>query len=105
MTNTEINRKLALAIGYLPEHIIASRYGVYVRRNTGGGQELYTFHHQNPTVILPIMERYEITVFLLKNRDWSAFLYINGTITEGRHTNPRTATALAVINAKERGVI
>jgi hypothetical protein len=70
-------------------------------------QEL--FSHQDPTVILPIMERYNVYPFKF-NGEWIAVAFgdrstVSAKLSEAKHTNPRTATAMAVIKAKEMGLI
>ena len=97
MTNTEIDRKLALAIGYAPEDITVTRFGTYVRRGHG----YYIFCHDAPDVILPIMERYEMIVNFYTKAAWMQIKRAP-VIFEN---NPRTAAALAVIKAKEMGLI
>ena len=104
MTNTEIDRKLALAIGYLPEDITVTRFGTYVRRGLTGAHGYYIFCHDAPDVILPIMERYDCAPMCCGAQKWTAY---PGGDAEALvvHTNPRTAAALAVIKAKEMGLI
>ena len=105
MTNTESDRKLALAIGYLPEDIAVTRYGTYVRR---GGLCYYIFSHTAPNTILPIMERYEVNVFRLETGEFRAIASISKDCAfsgYATHKNPRSAAALAVIKAKEMGLI
>ena len=104
MTNTEIDRKLALAIGYAPEDITVTRFGTYVRRGLTGGHGYYIFCHTMPDVILPIMERYDCAPYFVR-KEWAAYLCDHPTATICRHTSPRTAAALAVIKAKEMGLI
>ena len=104
MTNTEIDRKLALAMGYLPEHVAethgAGRICIDVKR----GKRWHVFSHQDPTVILPIIERYDCAPYFVR-KEWHAYLGDHPTATNCRHTNPRTAIALAVIKAKDMGLI
>ena len=104
MTNTEIDRKLALAIGYAPEDITTTRFGTYVRRGVTGGHGYYIFCHDAPDVILPIMERYDCAAFKCGD-EWASSILIKNKYAQEFHTNPRTAAALAVIEAKEMGLI
>ena len=108
MTNTEIDSKLALAIGYLPQHVAethgAGRICIDVKR----GKRWHVFSHQDPAVILPIMERYEVSVFRLETGEFRAIASISKDCALSgytTHTNQRTAAALAVIKAKEMGLI
>ena len=105
MTNTEIDRKLALAIGYSVQDI-----GVYLPEIVGVLRHAtwQKFSHQDPTVILPIMERYEVNVFRLETGEFRAIASISKDCAfsgYATHTNQRTAAALAVIKAKEMGLI
>ena len=105
MTNTEIDRKLALAIGYLPKHIWQNvTDSILVFRDDVESLGWSKFSHQDPTVILPIMERYDCAPYFVR-KEWHAYLGDHPTATSCRHTNPRTAAALAVIEAKEMGLI
>ena len=105
MTPAEIDRKLALAIGYGPEDIgeVCGMCSV-VRHESRFLRKQLVFSHQDPTVILPIMERYDCAPYAVRN-EWATYLGAHPSNTNCRHTNPRTAAALAVIKAKEMGLI
>ena len=113
MTPTEIDRKLALAIGYRPEDVKVysdGSVGVVRHEPYGNGGKVWryqkVFSHQDPTVILPIMERYDCHSFPLAEGGFEAFVWSSVFVhAYAKHTNPRTAAALAVIKAKEVGLI
>jgi len=100
MTNTEINRKLALAIGYLPEDMKARSSFCKV---FWAGCWRY-FSHMAPHTILPIMERYDCHPYRIAE-GWNCTVCGKDDLCEEQHENPRTAAALAVIKAKELGLI
>jgi hypothetical protein len=104
MTPAEIDRNLALAIGYLPECVSMLIQGESIILVLNDGI-LRIFSHQDPTVILPIMERYECLPHKLWNDEWVSNFEDMPGVAAGVHTNPRTAAALAVIKAKEMGLI
>lgn len=100
MTDNEINVKLALAIGYLPEHVKVA-YGVCVvyravvapHPNAGW----YEFDHTHWKTIGPIAERFDLFPNRDGNVDWYVLL-----LGEVRHEfrygkTPQEAIALAVI--------
>lgn len=114
MTNLEIDRRLALAIGYAPQDVCAvSSEAVYVRRTRGDSptQLSYShwqrFDHQDTGTIYPIAEHYK----LLPSWRWGdggwKIQHFDGKGGEIKvvHANPRTCIALAVIEASERGLI
>jgi hypothetical protein len=104
MSNTEIDRKLALAIGYLPEHVKVR--GGFCKVFWAGFWRYFT--HTAPHTILPIMERYEVSVFRLETGAFRSIASVSKDCAfsgYAKHTNPRTAAALAVIKAKEMGLI
>jgi hypothetical protein len=115
MTNTEIDRKLALAIGWKPEDVVVGGVGpgdccflvvswwVTAQGDNMKGER--RFSHQDPTVILPIMERHDCLPHKLWNDEWVSYFEDMPGVAAGVHTNPRTAAALAVIKAKEMGLI
>lgn len=55
MTDTEINKALALAIGYRPDQIIASSKGTLVDHQNWW----HVFDYKQPRTIWPIAERYD----------------------------------------------
>jgi hypothetical protein len=107
MTNTEIDRKLALAIGWKPESIsdVELQDGSIIVMVIKNPCLRYRFSHQGPTVILPIMERHDCFPHKLANGEWVSNFQNMPGVAAGVHTNPRTAAALAVIKAKDMGLI
>jgi hypothetical protein len=100
MTPVEIDRRLALVIGYRPEDVTLCHNSVEVLRASGW----WVFDHQDVEVIYPIAEHFKMmpqwsegdSKWLVRspgNRIWT------------HHTNPRTCIALAVIEAAERGLL
>lgn len=114
MTPTDINRRLALAIGYVPEDVeIRADSIIFVARNAewfGSSPIRYwkAFDYHHPGTIYPIAERYRLmpqwNTFSCK---WTIFRQAPA----GRNpmsianTCPRACVALAVIEAKERGLL
>lgn len=110
-TNQEIDYDLALAIGYTPDRV---RYGpIFQKINAGwcvqvlndnsrrdgpiqyGGWQ--RFDHKDPDVFAEIGERFD--AFPLRFDDGAWFTSIPGCdAPQDPQTNPRTATALAVIS-------
>lgn len=74
MTDAEISKALALAIGYAPDDVWQkSLHSVVVRRRCGG---VFTWHHfdyRDPTVIWPIAVRYNMMPRKVLRK--GAFLY------------------------------
>ena len=114
MSPTEINRRLALAIGYAPKDVRVAPPGtVYVRRLIGFSSSLCIschgwdeFDYMDWNTIGPIMERYRM--FPQDDRgDWvatkSAASGVN--LVHVWNTCPRTCAALAVIEAHARGLL
>ena len=115
MTNNEIDYQLALAIGYLPQNVqtIGSALSFVAVRDDkykDGDISWWRFDHQNPSVILPIMEMYNVFPYRVPQNLSMAGLYcaffsravLN---SETNHKNPRTAVALAVLKAAEKGLL
>jgi hypothetical protein len=95
----EINRRLALAIGYAPWDILVQSSSVMVFREL----EFCEFDHQDWRTIGPIMDRYKMFPFWSDGAE--AFEIRPGgvmTILEGC---PKTCAAMAVIAAHERGLL
>jgi len=100
MTNLEINRRLALAIGYAPEDIDVDALGVSVMRDGSW----IIFDHQDVRTIYPLAEHFKIMPRWSKAPGcWET--YNEHGAPEIVHTNPRTCTALALIEAGERGLL
>jgi hypothetical protein len=104
MTNLEIDRRLALAIGYPPEDLMEARSSLLIRHD-GWWQR---FNHQHCRTIYPIAEHFKMMpVWSILRREWQV------AIPDPRvalaqyqmHTDPRTCIALAVIEAADRGLL
>ena len=111
LTNLQIDAALAKAIGYLPEHIKynylsmkgISKSFVSVFRPRSEvelnlcvqSQCFKNFSHQDPTVILPIIEHLKISVEALWDGHWYAE-HISACCS-GKDKNLCTAAALAAI--------
>ena len=60
MTNLKIDKALALAIGYLPEHVGETAGHCVVRRSIPEKWSAYRyFSHLDPTVIWPLAKHYK----------------------------------------------
>lgn len=97
MTNQEINKALALAIGYTPERVRNIHGWVEVRNDYSrmDGPRPYSgwqrFDHTDPAVIWPIAKKFDC--FPARFFDgWYSFGH--------RHDCPETATALALTYVK-----
>ena len=107
MNNTEISRRLALAIGYRPQDVIVSGEVVLVRRDFDFEGERVTygwrlFDHTDRAVIYPIAERYKIFP------RWSSALeqwIIPRAQFFVQRDCPATCIAIAIIEASERGLL
>ena len=102
MTKLEIDRRLALAIGYAPEDIDELCGSVRVLRN-GAWQ---WFDHQQEHTIYPIAEHFKMMPMpRVRNGTWCIFISggLNPVFYE--HTDPRTCIALGIIEAVERGAL
>ena len=115
MTNNEIDERLALAIGHQPQNVknfVSGLDFVVVRsdKHNDGYVSWWRFDHQNPTVILPIMEVYDVFPYRLTGNWMHAGLYCafigsDFKIIEVHHKNPRTAATLALLDAAEKGLL
>lgn len=100
MTNTEISRRLALAIGYAAEHVDVQWGAVRVFHN----KCWYVFDHRDERTIFRIAARYKMFPRMRDGRWWICVL--SGMNLVGvEHTCPATCIALAVIEASERGLL
>lgn len=107
MTNLDIDRRLALAIGYRPEHVSTIFDCIKVWQRG----EWSTFDHQHANTIYRIAEHFKMmpawnSAFAI----WQVYriLQSNNNTTEVidvHHTDPRTCIALAAIEAADRGVL
>ena len=82
MTPTEINKRLALAIGYLPEHVRVTDDGtVRVCRPLSGAPSLnwYEFDFIDARITVALIERYKIAVEPYHGtKMWRAVKYYGG---------------------------
>lgn len=111
MTNTDISRRLALAIGYAPQNVRVDDDGVVeVLRADEFGWYWMPFSHSNERTIFRIAARYDLFPH------WSALSnkWVNPLIQtesgccllkEAQSDCPATCIALAVIEASERGLL
>ena len=101
MTNQEIDRRLALAIGYTADrvrlHPLSDKVYVLNDLERWDGPMQYSrgqrFDHTDPAVIWPIAERFDAFPICTVMCEWLA----HGS----RHDHPATASALAVIQYVE----
>lgn len=99
MTDIEIDRALALAIGW-KEDDIALVPGVGVEVWVGHLRWKY-FNHRDWTVISPIAERYDCFPLRLRGREWEAISRGKYKLEFVKADTPQRAIALAVIRAKQ----
>ena len=94
MNDTEISKRLSLAIGLKPDHIICLDAHVYVdiTPKSPGSAGWRIFSHKDWSVAGPIAERYDC--FPRKDGGW----YVWGLKL---YDTPQEAIALAVIGAKK----
>ena len=100
MSPLEIDKALALAIGYLPEHVRVVEFKnhrpfVSVARDSGVGIIWHPFSHTDPTVVLPLVERYKVLADPSRIRDgkW----YVQGVCNPEYFDTPKAAVAMAII--------
>lgn len=96
MTDTEISRRLALAIGYGPVQVKVIDGLVHVDR-FGFWEH---FDHRDERTIFRIAARYNMFPCCANDGKWTAF---HGTYVY--NDCPATCIALAVIEASERGLL
>lgn len=112
MTPTEINRRIALAIGYAQKDVLVGCTGnVFVCRynSDGSKSDWLVFNYMDWNTIGPIMERHRMfpsweshdykmwTIGKIASRGFMSSVTLNEC--------PRTCAALAVIGAHERGLL
>lgn len=99
MTDQEINRKLALAIGWEPEQIKPNGSSIFVRHCA-----LWCmFNYRHWHTIGPIAQRYDCFPMQTLDKEW--FSYINGGRSSDCVDTPQKAIALAVIATHGAGVL
>jgi len=106
MTDIEISRQLALAIGYLPEHVKVDRGFVWVSRSfvTSSGITWETwqiFTHDDPSVIWPIAERFDC--FPIRGGEDGLWVSSVNYSNFQHSDSAAKAVALAVISRSEGG--
>lgn len=89
MTNQEIDKRLALSIGYTNINIMFINGDIHVWR-FGDWQR---FDHTDPAVIWPIAEQFDAFPICYGVGNWSVINGIDYFVN-----SPATASALAVIN-------
>jgi hypothetical protein len=105
MTDSEISRKLALAIGYTADQINATPYFCNVWHKTGPDSvncaAWHRFDYADPLVIWPIAARYKcfphFSQFDRPGRQWATLM--GGKMFET--ATPEMAVALAVIEGSK----
>ena len=110
MNDLEINKALALAIGYLPEHIRVQLGEVYIYRPKYDIDLIfdyikcwYVFNHEDPTVILRIVKKFGLTMAKnTRSKKWFEANLCLGYFEDG-HESYETAAALAVIELAKEG--
>ena len=116
MTNLEIDKALALAIGYLPEHVCVFLGDLCVYRPEctvdlvfDRIKHWHIFSHKDPAVILPIVIANNLTMhFDSAHRVWGAFGYdaMGSSITASEYDKDYyKCAALAVIELVKEGKI
>lgn len=108
MTDAEISRRLALAIGWEP-HNVTTQWGkgTFAHCFGGipfvqdGGAAWRIFDYRDPAVIWPIAERFDCFPTLYPTTKWAAWIPGPAEYT-GTADTAAKAVALAVIKAKEQ---
>ena len=96
MTDLEISKALALAIGWTEKHIVVNALDNYIRCYRNERQWSWQkFDYRDWTVIGPIAEKYNKFPIKMTSGVWITDLGQVGTDT------PQKAIALAVIGAKK----
>lgn len=99
MTDAEINRRLALAIGWDEKQIEASAVcDSVILPSPDPGENYRVFDYRDPAVIWPIAERFNCFPYKFAPENWSAG---NNTIPYSTADTAAKAVALAVIKAHE----
>ena len=106
MTDAEISRRLALAIGYLPEHVRKHHNHCAVWRERGRLNlpfpGWYVFDYRDPAVIWPIAERFKCFPDHCEDVDGRGIWNVGKTCRDFVYADTAAkAVALAVINGSE----
>ena len=102
MTNQDIDRRLALAIGWTKNQMQLDTNGnVFLLRDGLGGKYWRFFDHTNPAVIWPIAERFDaFPLAAPPDGKWRVFPMCDFN-SAALHKVAATASALAVIKYVE----
>ena len=98
MTNLDIDKALALAIGWKPEQIQKRWGGIAMWVDDADEPQWVQFDHTDPAVIWPIAERFDLFPRRYKKL-WLAVRFMERTLAV--HPCAATAVALAVIEANK----
>ena len=101
MSPLEIDKALALAIGYLPEHVKAGKNSVMVYREYASSNTAFSwgtwllFSHADPTVIWPLAKHYKCfpSDSAIDHGRWWARSYEKNVYAD----TPEAAVAMAII--------
>jgi len=105
MTDTEIDRRLALAIGYRPEDVQIERGCVYVVLKYYFGDVWKRFDYRQWDVIGPIAERYDLFPTKLTDGRWRKVTVAGAPgflLTDIVEPTPQRAIALAALAKLEK---
>ena len=114
MTNLEIDKALALAIGYLPEHVCVFLGDLCVYRPEctvdlvfDRIKHWHIFSHKDPAVILPIVIEKKLSLLFDNGcEEWTFFkVYRPNGVIYVKYKSYETAAALAVIELAKEGKI
>ena len=110
MGNTEISRRLALAIGYAPQNVRVDDGVVEVLRADEFGWYWMPFNHTDERTIFRIAARYNLFPhWSAASKKWVTPLIQTESgcclLKEAQSDCPATCIALAVIGASERGLL
>lgn len=99
--DSEISRRLALAIGWKAEQMEESANGNGVLLPGSDGEMWRTFDYRDPAVYAPIAERFDCFPSKVTCGETTGWLVLPGTVFDIQPTAAK-AVALAVIKAKEQ---
>ena len=97
MTDLEISKALALAIGWRKDQVHWFTYGVFIQQQENGCWVVDEFDYRDPRVIFPIAERYNCFPKKMIN-EWAVLRYDQSTYAD----TPQRAIALAVIQGAKK---
>ena len=99
MTNLEIDKALALAIGWEPEQIWNRETSLLLPMRFDGFEHWHRFSHRDWNVIGPIAERYDCFPVEVYSGRW--FSCVGNDGKNFTADTPQRAIALAVIGTKK----